>query len=147
MFIVWYTSKDKNETVLATRKEVIPHRGQAFPCSEAFQTEIEAYPGCVPKKCGRYMSDKLVTNSEAETLLRLARNGIALGKLSQIFLFDPLLNILCNLTDLDFCCCCCCCCSRECRWWCINFGSSFRGFISREGVYKCLHFGKCSEIV
>ncbi|GLV40807.1 hypothetical protein CBL_13690 [Carabus blaptoides fortunei] len=77
--IIWYTAQDKKETALATRKEVLQHRGQAFECSESFQNEIENFPGCVPKKCGRYMSDKLVTNSEAEGLLRLARNGIALG--------------------------------------------------------------------
>lgn len=77
--IIWYTAQDKKETALATRKEVLQHRGQTFECSESFQKEIENFPGCVPKKCGRYMSDKLVTNSEAEALLRLARNGIALG--------------------------------------------------------------------
>lgn len=88
MIIVWYTSKDKNETLLAPRKETITQRGQAFPCSQSFQSEILKYPGCVPKKCGRYVSDKLVTNSEAETLLKLARNGIALGKTNFSIIYE-----------------------------------------------------------
>ncbi|KAJ8972221.1 hypothetical protein NQ314_000282 [Rhamnusium bicolor] len=36
------------------------------------------YPGCVPKTCGRYVSDKIVTTHEAETLLQLAHKGMNL---------------------------------------------------------------------
>lgn len=77
--IVWYTSRDKKEIVLASRSESLQHRGQSFECSESFQTEINKFPKCVPKKCGRYMSDKLITVSEVDALLRLARHGIAFG--------------------------------------------------------------------
>lgn len=79
LIFVWYTSTDKKEIVLASHKEVLQTRGQQFECSQSFLEEIERYPDCVPAKCGRFMSDKLITNSEAENLLKLARNGIALG--------------------------------------------------------------------
>lgn len=79
LVLVWYTSSDKKEIVLASHKEVLQSRGQQFACSQSFQEEIENYPGCIPEKCGRFMSDRIVTNAEAEALLKLARNGIALG--------------------------------------------------------------------
>lgn len=35
--------------------------------------------GCVPRRCGRAMSDKLVSGSEADVLLSIAKRGMALG--------------------------------------------------------------------
>lgn len=35
--------------------------------------------GCVPRRCGRAMSDKLISGSEADMLLSIAKRGMALG--------------------------------------------------------------------
>jgi len=76
---VWYTSKSGKETSLARQKETLQQRGQAFKCDDEYLDEIEDFPGCAPKKCGRYVSDKLVTANEANILLKIAKRGIALG--------------------------------------------------------------------
>lgn len=35
--------------------------------------------GCIPKRCGRVVSDKLVSGTEADALLSIAKRGMALG--------------------------------------------------------------------
>lgn len=35
--------------------------------------------GCVPEKCGRYVTDRLVTETEAEKLLEIGKKGFSLG--------------------------------------------------------------------
>lgn len=72
---VWYTSKDTKETLLAKQTEIHPRRSQSFDCSSKLLEEIRQYPGCVPKKCGRFVSDKIITSNEVDTLLRLAQRG------------------------------------------------------------------------
>lgn len=72
---IWYTAKDGKETSLAKQKEVLQQRGQGFPCDAEYLEEIESFSGCVPTKCGRYVSDKLVTANEADVLLRIAQRG------------------------------------------------------------------------
>lgn len=76
---VWYTSKPGKEIMLASQKEMIPQRGQSFQCDPEFQEEIAHYPLCFPNKCGRHVTDKLVTATEADALLRIAMKGMALG--------------------------------------------------------------------
>lgn len=72
---VWFTSKDGREVALAKQKQVIPHRGQSVECDQEFLDEVMNFAGCIPEKCGRYVSDKLVTASEANTLLKIAKRG------------------------------------------------------------------------
>ncbi|KAJ3661465.1 hypothetical protein Zmor_005860 [Zophobas morio] len=79
LIYVWYTSKDGKEISLAKQKDIVVTRGQAVDCDPEYINEIKQFPGCVPAKCGRYVSDKLVTFNEAETLLNLAKKGISLG--------------------------------------------------------------------
>lgn len=76
---IWYTSKDGKETTLAKQKDVLQHRGQAFECNANYLNEIEQFPNCEPYKCGRYVSDKIVTTNEADVLLKIAKRGFALG--------------------------------------------------------------------
>lgn len=74
---VWYTSRTK-ETTLAKFEDVLQHRGQKLDCDDSYLEEIKQYSGCVPKHCGRYVSDKLVTANEADILLKIAKKGMAL---------------------------------------------------------------------
>lgn len=76
---IYYTNKGPKETQLAQQKDVIHQRGMSFNCDSDFSEEISNFPGCIPAKCGRYVSDKLVTASETDSLLRLAKRGFALG--------------------------------------------------------------------
>lgn len=75
LLYVWYTSKDTKETLLAKQNEIHQRRSQNIECSTDFLEEIRQYPGCVPKKCGRFVSDKVITSNEADALLRLAQRG------------------------------------------------------------------------
>lgn len=44
-----------------------------------YRDELEKYPGCVPEKCGRIVTDKLVSATEAAVLLKLAQSGLDLA--------------------------------------------------------------------
>lgn len=76
---LWYFSKQGKETVLASHKDVLNNRGQTFDCDSEYTKDIEVFPNCVPKTCGRYVTDKLVTEMEALTLLDMAKKGFAFG--------------------------------------------------------------------
>lgn len=73
---VWYTSKDGKQTALAKQKDILSIRGQAVDCDLKYLDEIKQFPGCIPRKCGRFVSDKLVTSNEVDTLLKVAKNGL-----------------------------------------------------------------------
>lgn len=79
MFIVWYQNKTGKEIILAGQKEVLISRSVKVDCSKEFDKEIKQYPNCVPNSCGRIASDKLVSGSEVDVLLKLAKNGFKLG--------------------------------------------------------------------
>nr|AEE61876.1 unknown [Dendroctonus ponderosae] len=76
---VWYFSKDGKETSLAKQGSVYNGRGVHVDCDEEYLEEIKRYSGCVPKRCGRYVSDVIVTDYEATTLLWLAKRGMSFG--------------------------------------------------------------------
>lgn len=76
LVFVWYTSKEKKETVLAKQKDFFNIRGQSVDCDAKYLEEIKQFPGCVPRNCGRFVSDKLVTAKEAEALLNVAKRGL-----------------------------------------------------------------------
>lgn len=79
MTIAYFTSKPGKEIILAKYEDIIWGRGQNIMCSEDYKNEVNAYPGCVPEKCGRAVSDYLVTDQEAETLLDIGKRGFSLG--------------------------------------------------------------------
>ncbi|CAG9862187.1 unnamed protein product [Phyllotreta striolata] len=76
---ILYFSKSTKETVLAKQSEVYIRRSQNVECSKQFLEDIQNYKGCVPQKCGRFVSDKLVTSQEADILLKLAIRVMAQG--------------------------------------------------------------------
>ncbi|GFG35427.1 hypothetical protein Cfor_05633 [Coptotermes formosanus] len=77
--VVYFGTKDGREFALAKQKEVIHHRAQDIMCSDDYRAELEAFYGCIPKRCGRVVSDKLVSGTEADALLSIAKRGMALG--------------------------------------------------------------------
>lgn len=47
-------------------------------CSEDYEN-YKRYPGCTPQKCGRAITDVVVTKEEAQALMRLAERGMSLA--------------------------------------------------------------------
>ncbi|XP_015436277.1 PREDICTED: 2-oxoglutarate and iron-dependent oxygenase domain-containing protein 3-like [Dufourea novaeangliae] len=79
LFIVWYNSKQGKEVYFAKQKEVLLSRTQYVECSNDYKAEVTEYPECTPEKCGRIVSDKLVSSTETDILLRMAITGLNLG--------------------------------------------------------------------
>ncbi|XP_029661571.1 2-oxoglutarate and iron-dependent oxygenase domain-containing protein 3-like [Formica exsecta] len=79
LLIVWYNSRQAKEVSLAKQKDVLVSRAQNVDCSVDYREELEKYPGCVPEKCGRVVTDKLVSTTEVDVLLKLAKDGLDLA--------------------------------------------------------------------
>lgn len=79
MLVVWYNSKTGKEVSLARQKDVLISRSLNVECSDSYKAELDKFPGCVPERCARVVSDKLVSSTEVDTLLRLAQSGFKLG--------------------------------------------------------------------
>lgn len=67
-------------TSLAGVAESLTLRSQAVPCSEDYVEERKLFSECAPKKCGRLVSDSVVTANEVLVLLRIAQRGLSLGR-------------------------------------------------------------------
>ncbi|XP_078041584.1 2-oxoglutarate and iron-dependent oxygenase domain-containing protein 3 [Augochlora pura] len=79
LFIVWYNSRQGKEVHFAKQKESLITRTQYLECSNDYKTELNKYPECAPEKCGRVVTDKLVSSTETDVLLRIATSGLNLG--------------------------------------------------------------------
>lgn len=76
---IWYFATRTKMSNLGFQKDKHDLRGHVVICSSDYEQELSAYPQCFPKHCGRYISDKIVSESEMNILLNLAKEGIALG--------------------------------------------------------------------
>ncbi|KAF7651254.1 hypothetical protein LDENG_00113470 [Lucifuga dentata] len=75
------TSQDDDitETLFSHGELIYPHpRVHAIQCSEDYE-RYRRFPGCTPQKCGRAVTDGVVTREEAQALRRLAERGLALA--------------------------------------------------------------------
>lgn len=79
LFIVWYSSRQGKEIYLAKQKEILLSRTLNVGCSSDYEAETSKYPECVPEKCGRIVTDKLVSSTETDVLLKIAVSGLNLG--------------------------------------------------------------------
>ncbi|TMS22286.1 2-oxoglutarate and iron-dependent oxygenase domain-containing protein 3 [Larimichthys crocea] len=78
---LYVTSLDSEVTeTLVSRSELVSPqpRVYAVECSEDYEN-YKRYPGCTPQKCGRAVTDSVVTREEAQALRRLAERGLALA--------------------------------------------------------------------
>ncbi|TNN48341.1 2-oxoglutarate and iron-dependent oxygenase domain-containing protein 3 [Liparis tanakae] len=67
------------ETLVRQAELVSPRpRVYSVPCSEDYEN-YKRYPGCTPLKCGRAVTDAVVTREESQVLKRLAERGLALA--------------------------------------------------------------------
>lgn len=79
IYMFMYGSRGGKETALALQKDVHEYRSQAVDCDLEYLEDVNRYDGCAPPRCGRFTTDKLVTSTEAEILLRMAQRAMALG--------------------------------------------------------------------
>lgn len=80
LFIIWYSSRQGKEIYLAKQKEILLSRSLDLECSSKYKPETSKYPECTPEKCGIVVTDKLVSGTETDVLLKLATNGFQLGE-------------------------------------------------------------------
>ncbi|XP_038155256.1 urotensin-2 receptor 2 isoform X1 [Cyprinodon tularosa] len=70
---------DITETLVSSRETISPQPVvYDVQCSEDYEN-YKRYPGCTPQKCGRAVTDGVVTSEEAQALRRLAERGLALA--------------------------------------------------------------------
>ncbi|CAI5766145.1 2-oxoglutarate and iron-dependent oxygenase domain-containing protein 3 [Podarcis lilfordi] len=65
--------------------EVLAHQGESLqykfievPCSEDYDSH-KRFEGCTPRKCGRGITDAIISREEAERIRRIAEKGLSLG--------------------------------------------------------------------
>lgn len=77
--IAYFTSNKDKERKFALRRESIILRAQNVECATDYLNEISQFTTCIPNKCGRFVSDSLVTEKEATTLLSLMKRAAEYG--------------------------------------------------------------------
>ncbi|XP_055636213.1 2-oxoglutarate and iron-dependent oxygenase domain-containing protein 3-like isoform X2 [Toxorhynchites rutilus septentrionalis] len=80
--VVYFTTFRTREKKFATQKETLELRTQKLDCSKSYFDEIAKFPGCIPAHCGRFVSDNIVTATEVDVLLNLAKSGFQFGQSS-----------------------------------------------------------------
>ncbi|KAF7278472.1 hypothetical protein GWI33_008376 [Rhynchophorus ferrugineus] len=79
---VWYFSKGGRESILAKHDVQYQGRGQNVECNKDYLREIQRFTNCVPKKCGRFVNDRIITDYEADVLQWFAKRGMAKTEVS-----------------------------------------------------------------
>uniref|UniRef100_T1ISY3 Fe2OG dioxygenase domain-containing protein n=1 Tax=Strigamia maritima TaxID=126957 RepID=T1ISY3_STRMM len=71
--------KSVNEIIFASQRETIDRRSHRVNCSPDYDKE-KHLASCLPKICGRVVTDTLITPEEAQQLLKLAKKGFSYGE-------------------------------------------------------------------
>ncbi|XP_046389363.1 2-oxoglutarate and iron-dependent oxygenase domain-containing protein 3-like [Ischnura elegans] len=83
LVVVYFTtSRDgvTREKTFALVTERIHHRSQEVTCSEDYKEELKSFvQGCIPKRCGRIVTDSLLSKVESDALLAAAIKGFLLN--------------------------------------------------------------------
>lgn len=80
-FLLWGSKGGDDDgvtEVLARRDERLPSRFIEVPCSEDYDSH-RRFEGCSPRKCGRGVSDTIITREEARQIRSIAEKGLSLG--------------------------------------------------------------------
>ena len=78
LIIVYFSSKE-NIVTFAKQSELLPGKGVIVECSTEYTKEVVKYEGCIPRDCKRFVTDQVVSEREAEELLKLAQKGLKHG--------------------------------------------------------------------
>ncbi|GIY88147.1 2-oxoglutarate and iron-dependent oxygenase domain-containing protein 3 [Caerostris extrusa] len=57
LFVVYWTSNKENFHVLASQKDKLQLITAEVPCSQMYKKEISRFKECIPKQCGRLVTD------------------------------------------------------------------------------------------
>ncbi|XP_075626934.1 2-oxoglutarate and iron-dependent oxygenase domain-containing protein 3 isoform X2 [Balearica regulorum gibbericeps] len=71
-------AEDGVTEVLARHSENLQDKFIEIPCSEDYDSH-KRFEGCTPRKCGRGVTDAIITREEAERIRRIAERGLSLG--------------------------------------------------------------------
>ncbi|XP_010152819.1 PREDICTED: 2-oxoglutarate and iron-dependent oxygenase domain-containing protein 3, partial [Eurypyga helias] len=71
-------AEDGVTEVLAHRSEDLQDKFIEIPCSEDYDSH-KRFEGCTPRKCGRGVTDAVITREEATRIRRVAERGLSLG--------------------------------------------------------------------
>ena len=83
VFFLLYSNyrKESVQCIAKVTETLEKTRSVSMLCSPAYKAEIQALdPVCLPARCGRMISDDIVTEAEAHALLNLAKKGLAQGR-------------------------------------------------------------------
>uniref|UniRef100_A0A803JQG0 Fe2OG dioxygenase domain-containing protein n=2 Tax=Xenopus tropicalis TaxID=8364 RepID=A0A803JQG0_XENTR len=69
---------DSVTEVLAAQRDAVAQRFFHVPCSQDYES-LKQFEACTPRKCGRAVTDSVITLQEAEKMRRLAEAGLSLG--------------------------------------------------------------------
>lgn len=72
--------KSGSVRTFASRDEVLAIKSQTVECSKDYVNDRRLFKDCAPQKCGRVVSDSVVTAEESDALLNLAKRGLALSR-------------------------------------------------------------------
>uniref|UniRef100_A0A8C2HVY7 Urotensin-2 receptor 2 n=1 Tax=Cyprinus carpio TaxID=7962 RepID=A0A8C2HVY7_CYPCA len=76
---IYFTWADDFTHTMVSRGEILTQpRVLTVECSEDYK-KYKFFPGCTPTKCGRAITDSVVTLEEAQKLRRLAERGLSLA--------------------------------------------------------------------
>jgi len=82
VFFLLYSNyrKESVQCIAKVTETLEKTRSVSMLCSPTYKAEIQALdPVCLPARCGRMISDDIVTEAEAHALLNLAKKGLAQG--------------------------------------------------------------------
>ncbi|XP_033100491.1 2-oxoglutarate and iron-dependent oxygenase domain-containing protein 3-like [Anneissia japonica] len=79
IFVMHIFSNSDDLVAFAKRDETVPKRRHSLPCSKDYADDLKKFKDCAPKHCGRVVMDGLIKENEAERLLKVAKQGLALG--------------------------------------------------------------------
>jgi len=81
LFAVYYVCiNEENSTIpgtlsLAVSNEVVSNKIMTVPCLHDTTSELQTFPACAPRWCGRVVTDSVVTAADAARLLDIAKAG------------------------------------------------------------------------
>ncbi|CAG2169465.1 unnamed protein product [Oppiella nova] len=108
LVMVYYTTQcnDTKELVMASATQSIRGSplGRQVMCSQDYTEDRVRFPSCAPQRCGRFVSDSVVTQSEAKHLLSVAKRGLSLGgssgPISALDLHTGVLSMATNFVNI-----------------------------------------------
>ncbi|XP_061867028.1 2-oxoglutarate and iron-dependent oxygenase domain-containing protein 3 isoform X2 [Colius striatus] len=74
----YLSAEDGVTEVLAHHTENLQDKFFEIPCSEDYDSH-KRFEGCTPRKCGRGVTDAVITREEAGRIRRIAERGLSLG--------------------------------------------------------------------